>query len=306
MVASAVVGIIINLVTGQRWDKGLLANLFLAWLFRRIGGELMPEGEEPPAGGKTGPSPGGRTTVRVPGLYEGINPTQEVPGFEFEDTVGTSGGEKVVTTKVTASDGSSGTMQRGYNPATGQFVLHYAFLDSIPSNLRWVPTEPEMVSGRGTPLESYMTMRQMKILESETNSSLAVTQPRVVKISTIVNERTIAQLAKAVPKTEPPSAALDTAVMDTHSVQYSKNSITQTGGRIASAHVDGGSLADASTILSPEVMAEFGIKPSDQVLWGFDILLDVVPANAPNAPNAPTPLAPPQVPVPDHDRDKGH
>jgi hypothetical protein len=244
-------------------------------------------------------------------LYESIDPTKSVPGFEFQDVKSTSGTERVVTTKVTASDGSTGQVERGYDPTTGRFVLHYADLESIPKPLRWVPTDPPMVPEKaGTPLEAYMTMRQMRILEGETGVSLEITGPRVFKLSTILNERTIAQVAKAVPRARPPSTALDQAVVNTHSVEYANNSIIQSGGRIASAHVEGGSMTPASSAgfggISPEVMAEFGLGPSDPVLNGFNIILDVVPANAPNSPpKTPTPVVPTPIPVPDRDQDAG-
>jgi hypothetical protein len=58
MALSAIVGIGSNIVSGQRWDRGLLANLFLAWLFHRVGaarGEAAP-GERPAGGADTDPA----------------------------------------------------------------------------------------------------------------------------------------------------------------------------------------------------------------------------------------------------------
>ena len=137
-------------------------------------------------------------------------------------------------------------MTRGVDPATGRIGMHYADLENIPKDLRWVPTEPEMVSGRGTPLETYMTMRQMRILEGKIGRSLEITAPRVFEMTTILNERTIAQLAKAAPGVEPPSNLLNQAVLSTDSVTYAKNTITQSGGRIAGARVEGGTMVPAS------------------------------------------------------------
>lgn len=302
---SAVIGIVVNLVNGERWDKGLLANLFLAWLFQRIAGGKTPENtpEIKPGGGPEPETPPGRTTTRVPGLYENINPNQSPQGWTFSDTPSTLGNEKIVTTKVTAPDGSTGSMVRGINPATGEFILHSAFLDSIPADVRWIPTDPEMVAGRGIPLETYMTMRQMRILESETGNSLKVTAPRVVRISTIVNTRTVAELAQQVRAGVP----ADQAILNTHSVQYASNSIVQSGGRIASAHVEGGSSTSAGTVLTPELMSQYGLTASDPVLYLFDITLNIVPADAPQGPpgNRSGPVVPPPVHVPDQDHDGG-
>lgn len=296
MVLSALVGIVVNLINGQRWDKGLLANLLLAWLFRRLGGERAPE-ETPPEEGQSAKPSASRTTTKVPGLYENINPKQSPLGWKFQDVVSNAGGEKVVTTTVTAPDGSTGSMQRGVNPSTHEFVLHYAFLDAIPDNVRWIPTDPEMVAGRGTPLESYMTMRQMRLLEEQTGSSLAITSPRVVRISTIVNVRTIGELAQQVRAGAKP----DEAILNTHSVRYASNSIIQSGGKISSAHVEGGTSVEASSVLSPDLLTEYNLKPSDPVLYLFDIVVNVVPADAPTGGDR-GPLVP--VPAQQSDRDK--
>ena len=188
--------------------------------------------------------------------------------------------------------------------------MHYADLENIPKDLRWVPTEPEMVSGRGTPLETYMTMRQMRILEGKIGRSLEITAPRVFEMTTILNERTIAQLAKAAPGVEPPSNLLNQAVLSTDSVTYAKNTITQSGGRIAGARVEGGTMVPASEAgfrgISPGVMAENQLSPNSMVLNGFDIILDVVPADTPVTPHQPqTPTVPPPVLVPHDDQDGG-
>jgi hypothetical protein len=77
MLLSAVVGIIINLVTGQRWDKNLLANLLLAWLFHELGGGFVEEPEVVPEGGETPTGPkGGESDPNAPG------PKPNEPGGE--------------------------------------------------------------------------------------------------------------------------------------------------------------------------------------------------------------------------------
>jgi hypothetical protein len=304
---SAVVGIVTNLINGDRWDRGLLANLLLAWLFKRFGGRFLPE--RPGVPPEEEPVPG-RTTTRVPGLRESIDPNAKVPGFSFKDTVSSSGREIQVTTDVTASDGSTGTVIRGVDPSTGRVGMHYADLENIPKPLRWVPTDPEMVQGKGTPLETYMTMRQLRILEDQIGKSLEITAPRVVEMTTILNEKTIAQLAKAAPGVEPPSRVLNQAILSTDSVTYAKNTITQSGGRIAGARVEGGRMVPASEAgfrgISPEVMAANQLSPNSMVLNGFDIILDVVPADTPVTPQQPQmPRVPVPVPLPHDDHDGG-
>jgi hypothetical protein len=48
MGASALIGIVVNLATGQRWDKGLIANLFLGWLIERVFRAARGRGRETP------------------------------------------------------------------------------------------------------------------------------------------------------------------------------------------------------------------------------------------------------------------
>ncbi|MBW4484563.1 MAG: DUF4157 domain-containing protein [Tildeniella torsiva UHER 1998/13D] len=244
-------------------------------------------------------APGGKQTERVPGLYEGIDPAVHPNGYTFVDRISPSPGtvvppgtEIVVNTTVTAPDGTSGSMSRGLNTSTGEFIYHYAFLDSIPRPLRWVRSEPAMVPNRGTPLETYMTMRQMKLLQERagvpSGSGLPFSTPRTVHLSTIINVKTVAQLAAA----ERAGVALNEGILNTHSVQYANNSIVQGGGQIATARVSGGYRTAASNELTPAALQEYGIPPDFEVLTGFDIDLTVVPAGTPVPAGATTPVRP--------------
>ena len=301
---------------GARLARGLMARLtpgsaahrFVTGLgtgfrrgspFRRTPGTRGGETETPGAGG--------RQTERVPGLYEGIDPATAPEGYSFTDNIRTQGVEIVVDTTVTAPDGSTGTMSRGLNPNTGEFIYHSAFLDGIPRPLRWVATEPEMVPGRGTPLETYMTMRQMRLLQQEAGiggggAELPFATPREVHMSTIINTRTVAQLAAA----EHSGVPLNEAILNTHSVQYASNSIVQGGGQITGARVSGGWRMSASSELTPSALVENGlpadflqqngISPDFQVLTGFDIDLTVVPAGTGGGAAQGAPPSPPGVP----------
>jgi hypothetical protein len=154
-----------------------------------------------------------------------------------------------------------------------------------------VPTAPEMLPGKGTPLETYMTMRQMRILER--TAGAAFTGPRSVHMSTIVNQRTVLELARL----ESQRVPVNEAILRTHSVQYANNSIVQSGGRIAGARVSGGSTFPASRRYTPQQLADYGIDPAQEVRFGFDIDLDVVPATTPAGPPPPGGLPVPVVPV---------
>lgn len=274
MALSAVVGIVTNVATGERWDRGLLANLFLAWLFHRIfAGRARPPAEETPP-------PGGRSGDLKPGLYSGIDPARPPTGWRFVDTVTRRGNNVTVETEVVAPDGSTGTMGRSVNTSNGTFSMDYAFLDQIPKALRMVATEPEMLPGQGTPLEAYMTMRQMRILEQQAGASFA--GPRTVHMSTIINARTVMELAAL----EAGGTPRNQAILSTHSVQYARNSIIQSGGRISHAEVVGGRPTRAADVHNGEP-ARYGVDPNAEVLYGFDIDIHVVPADAPVTPSGP-------------------
>ena len=297
---SAVIGIIINVATGQRWDKGLLANLLLAWLFQRIFGAKGGKGRAPE---EAPPKTPGRVTERVPNLYENIDPGKVPDGWVFKDTIREYTLEISVRTEVTAPDGTKGHVIRGRDFTTGEFVQQEAFLDQIPKDLRWVATKPEMVPGKGTPLEAYLTMRQMRIMEREGAGPGAFFGARTVRLNSIINVETVLKLASDVRAGKQPNEA----VLQTHSVQYASNSIIQTGGKIVSARVEGGSPSRPVSMYpkpTAEQLTKYNFTETDTMLYFFDIILEVVPGTPP--PSGKTPPVPgptPHVPVPD-DRDK--
>jgi hypothetical protein len=79
-VASGVVGIITNVVTGQPWDKGLLFNIFLGGLLTWLGGKLNSRfGGGPRAPAEPNPG-GGKTPVPVdPVTPVPVDPVTPVP-----------------------------------------------------------------------------------------------------------------------------------------------------------------------------------------------------------------------------------
>jgi hypothetical protein len=305
-IASSLIGMAIAIILVLLlW---LLAE-FIAAVVRliRTGSIKKPAKVAPP------PVSEGRETTRVPGLVEAIDPKVPPEGYTFKDTVTPKPGDPIppgsevsVTTEVIAPNNTTGSMSRSFNPATGEFTFHYAFLDSIPKDLRMVKTKPEMLAGKGTPLEAYMTLRQIKLLEERAGSvsgpeGFFGAQPRKVHMSHIINTRTIAELAILEQRGMP----MNDAIVKTHSVQYANNSIVQGGGRIAKAEVKGGSRTEASNYLFGDEKkvkidnVEYTVPDDYQVLTGFDIYLDVVPAEAP-APAVPQtgskpPLIPPAI-----------
>lgn len=117
-----------------------------------------------------------------------------------------------------------------------------------------------------------MTMRQMRIIESRTGATFSGT--RTVHMSTIINARTVAELALA----EAAGTPANQAILNTHSVQYARNSIVQSGGRIQSARVSGGQIVRAGDVMTASELAQHNLRADQQVRYSFDIDLLVVPA----------------------------
>ncbi|MGE3510420.1 MAG: hypothetical protein AB7N65_16240 [Vicinamibacterales bacterium] len=276
----------LNLDEEEQYERGvggLLQLLMLVFGLRSARrGRSAPATDKAPSTGSGGAP--GRVTTRVPGLYEqAVDPNVAPPGgWTFSDTTTRVGTRLTVETTVTAPDGTTGSMGRSFDTTTGQLSMDFAFLDQIPAAMRWVDTAPQMVAGRGTPLETYMTLRQMRLMEAEMGVGVgaAFAGPRTVHLSTIINTRTCLQLAaremalgRAMTQAE-----LDVAILDTHSVQYANNSIVQTGGRIVGARVSPSGRMRAGDIASTSDLAAHGVSENTQVRYGFDIDLTVEPA----------------------------
>jgi hypothetical protein len=155
-----------------------------------------------------------------------------------------------------------------------------AFLGDAPS---WIQNDVPMVPGKGTPTQTYMTLRIMKIL------GVGFGEPVIAKMSTIQNIEAIMQLEQQVRAGVPQ----DQAVMNTESVTYGKTNIQQGGNQIDSAQVEGGRRTPIGDLLDhyethgrpggpkdPAVVAEhdallkkYGFQRTDEMLWDYDIEL---------------------------------
>ena len=256
--------------------------------------EIAPEelavgdrhGEQQPGRGKAGgedetptpaaPRPGERVTTRVPGVYEAADPNAAAPrGFRLVDEIQAFGNMVEIDTKVTTPSGAKGHARRSVELDTNRVAYESANLEDIPPGERWIPTDPPMVAGRGTPLEAYLSMRQMRIFEQR-GASLA--GPRTVIMRSVMNVRSGLELARAEQGGKIPT---DTAIMETQSVQYASNSIIQRGERIVAARVEGGSEEPATLVgATPDEIAAYGLPPDVKIKMGYDIYLDVEPVTA--------------------------
>ncbi|MFB6782135.1 hypothetical protein ACFCX0_33290 [Streptomyces sp. NPDC056352] len=236
--------------------------------------------------GKVNPS-GERVEKPIPGLYESIDPSmRRVENWFFKEpqTPLKRDGLLKLTTNIKSPKNQQGHVSRAYDPVTKTVVMEEAFLDKIPREMRWVTAGTQMVEGRGTPLVTYVTLRQMRKFE------IGYAEAKQVKMSTIQNVRAICQLENATRR----GIELDQAILDTHSVTYATASIIQSGGRIASARVEGGVHTPFTELLEHyegsgrgrdmtavaehrNLLTEYGIARGDTVLWNYNIYLEIVP-----------------------------
>jgi hypothetical protein len=178
-------------------------------------------------------------TAFVPGLWERIDFARlrddlQLPGARISLPHPPRGdearelGPHIRAVGIQAPDGSGALMERSYDTETGVFTLEYLRIDrNFPR--RYIDVQPQLVPGRGVPLETYVTIALMKWFTQHFGADFAV--PRTVHLSNIINVESIAQLARARLRGVPE----ETALLGTRTVLHAANSITQSGGRIVRA-----------------------------------------------------------------------
>jgi hypothetical protein len=235
---------------------------------------LRIAGEQAPA-----PATTGRVTEPIPGLYDSIDPSFRPQGWQFRDTPPHPHPDHPqwvqVRTEVTAPNGTSGWIERSYDPNTKTLVMENAFLSDLPS---WVEAGVPLKQGKGTPTVAYLTMRLMKML------GVGFGETKVVKMSTIQNIEAVMQLEQMKRSGIP----YEQGVAQTHSVQYATTSIQQSGQSITNVKIDMSNawrwkLSDMMDhFRMPEaerqaLFAKYGLTANDEVLVNYDILLNVAP-----------------------------
>ncbi|MCO5995345.1 hypothetical protein [Actinoallomurus rhizosphaericola] len=266
----------------------------------QAGGDgLVPKQEESAAAAlpsmeKSGEAANVRVETMVPGLWEEIDPGRTTVGpWKFKDYGPYHNGDTVsMATKVTNGEvPGTGTLIRILNTTTGELSYKSEVL-KFPDGAHWVRHEREMVPGRGTPLETYITMRQMKRLAEAAGDPELFARPHEVVVQDIANVRTILRLARLEREwqTEHPGLPFDRnrAIEATHSVRYAKNSITQSGGKVTAVWITGGNAMTAESLIRTQgyttvaeqtkLLQAYGVAPGDQVLADFAIHLQVEPA----------------------------
>jgi len=233
--------------------------------------EVEPAKTTTPAGPK-------RVDEPVPGLYDSIDPKGQPPGWTIDDKPpkhNSASGTVKYRTEVVAPDGSSGYIERTYDPKTGTLVMENAFLTGLP---KWVDMGVPMSPGKGTPTITYLTVRQMKQMKIQFGSL------KKVKMSTIQNVEAVMQLEQM----KRSGKTLAEAIPNTHSVKYATTTIEQSGHAVGKIKAD---MTNAFPWKLSDMMDHFGMAPVDRqalfkayklgpddtVTVNYDILIDVSP-----------------------------
>jgi len=246
------------------------------------------------------PAAGARTRVDKPvkGFYEGVDPKHRVAGWEFRDSKPEADpdypGFVRVETEITgpAKDGNGkaeGYIERSYNAATKTMLMKNVFIDKLANKVEH-PGTTMLGPGKGTPLSTYLTVRQMKILGIDF-ASLST-----VKMTTIQNVPSVIKLARLMKQ----GMTADEAIVKTESYRYGSTVITQSGLMIAKARVGGdlepkrlGDMLEHyetrggsrpvdqavkdkhDAMLKDKDIGDGQISRDDIVLWNYDVILDV-------------------------------
>jgi hypothetical protein len=194
---------------------------------------------------------------------------------------------------VRAPNGARGTVIRRLERESGALVHENArFDDDLP---RMVRDDFPVVPDKGTPLESYLTLGAMRLLEM---LGADFSGPRLVLLENITNVESIAVMGLAELKGIPEEFAL----RETHTVRYAENTIIQRGGRIAGARlIPKGPKVTWKEFIGEDLPAlarrypKLAQLPADAMVWTkYDVELDVEPAVP--APAGPAPAAPADTP----------
>jgi hypothetical protein len=214
--------------------------------------------------------------------------TQVPSDFELSDPplAVLADGSKAVKTGVTyRPTGATGYLSREYNPRTGELVLRYAFLDELPS---WIQHGVPLVPGKGTPLQTYLTIRQMKLL------GVGYGDVKSIKMSMIVNVEGLLEIHWMVKTGK--AKNLEEAVLTADSFLYARTNAEQSGKQVVAARVTTGgdhmSVRDLMVTeeqLNPqgpkgktraayhqELLVKYKASRNDIVYANFDIYLQLI------------------------------
>lgn len=265
-------------------------------VFRVTERVTKPAGAPPTAGTAT------RVDKPVKGFYKDVDPKdRKFDEWEFKDTgpepdPDYPGFRRVITevdgpAKKVGDPATDGWIERSYNAATKTMLLKNVFVDKLAGKVEH-PGTTMLGPGKGTPLSTYLTVRQMKLLRID-YASLST-----VKMTTIQNVKSVIKLARLMKQ----GMTADEAIVKTESYRYGTNAITQSGLTVIKATVGGSMSPKSLRKLLEHYETHHGTQPVDQaikdthdallknpeygdgqvgrddlVLWNYDVILDVAP-----------------------------
>jgi Domain of unknown function (DUF4157) len=190
-------------------------------------------------------------------------------------------------------------IERSYNPKTGELLMKNAFIKGLPSKIDAGGTA---LTAEGTPLVTYLSIRQMKALGVPFRSS----KTAIVRMTNIYNIEAVLELRGKMkpigdPKTIDPAALLkdaNAAIAQTGGYKYALTTLTQSGLRVKSVRIGGDvkpkpidemlkyyeTHKDTSRKRDPKIVEQHdallkkhGITRQTLMLWNYDVVLDVEP-----------------------------
>ena len=188
---------------------------------------------------------------------------------------------KAHVTSFTDPSGTQGFVHQGFDLATKTYVM----MDALITGSRWIPTEPPLVEGKGTPTFTVMTLRTMKVF------GIAPGSLRRLIVRANHHVESVLQLAQR----ERNGQSLDEAVLETTAYLSLETPMIQSGHAIRSVHVHGGRRAPLADLLDwhaqrpmPEgfprpdrsaehaaLLAKHHRSPSDVVLVGYELHVEL-------------------------------
>lgn len=243
-----------------------------------------------------------RVTEPVPGWHDSLDPDFQPPGWQITDRGPPQPHPEhpellQITTDVVAPDGSTGWIQRSYDPTTRTVVMENAFLSGLP---KWIEAGKPMVGGKGSPTVTYLTVRQMKKLNVAFGTVDAFKMSTIQNIEAVMHlemlrrgKSKIKDVAEVLHQSDPAVRARELALLQdgvpkTHSVTYASTSIQQSGHEVRSVDTkfEGAFAWTLEDMMNhfrmkpaqrEAMFKKFGLGPKDHVLVNYDILIKVGP-----------------------------
>ena len=143
------------------------------------------------------------------------------------------GNARKIEVQVKGAKGTQGQIEATYDADSGHFEINWIHTANIPD--KWVQTQPALVTGRGTPLTTYLILRAMKLLKVPREGRGALLNFRVDAVEEV---RAVCEFNAQVKKgVDPNSREMIDAL---HPYLYSRTPLLQAGYRIMRVRVSGG------------------------------------------------------------------